>query len=94
MNPISAKELLAASDQYQIDKLKELCELHLCSNTDVGNCIELLVIGDMYRASILKSNALGFVSQNMEKINIRNGMLSNQQTIWVRNNNLFPRGQK
>jgi len=65
-----AKELLAASDQYQIDKLKELCELHLCSNTDVGNCIELLVIGDMYRASILKSNALGFVSQNMEKINI------------------------
>lgn len=65
-----AKELLAASDQYQIDKLKELCQLNLCSNTEVGNCIELLVLADLYRASTLKSHTLEFVSQNMDKINI------------------------
>jgi len=65
-----AKELLAAADQYQIGKLKELCELKLCSVIDAGNCIELLVIGDLHQASILKTQALGFISQNLDKINI------------------------
>ena len=33
------------------------------------NCIDLLVIGDLHHAPILKSAALKFVSENMEKIN-------------------------
>jgi len=65
-----ANELFAAADQYQLEKLKELCEVKLCSNIQVENCIELLILGDMYQASTLKTKALEFVSQNMDKINI------------------------
>jgi len=67
---VLAKELLASADQYQIGKLKELCEMRLSSSIDASNCIELLVLGDIYQASILKTKALGFVSQNLDKINI------------------------
>ena len=62
--------MLAAADQYQIVGLKELCEMKLCSSIEVGNCLDLLLLGDMYQALSLKTQALDFVSQNLDKIDI------------------------
>jgi len=62
------KELFAAADQYQLEKLKEMCEEKLCSSIDANNCIELLVLGDLYHASPLKEASLRFLSVNMKKI--------------------------
>jgi len=64
-----AKELFTAADQYQLMKLKELCEVKLSSSIKVNNCIELLVLGDLHQASTLRKSALKFVSQNLDKIN-------------------------
>jgi len=63
-----AVELFAAADQYQIEKLKELCELKLCSRLDIANCIELLILGDLHSAPKLKAASLEFVSKNMQKM--------------------------
>ena len=62
------EELLAAADQYQLEKLKELCEAKLCPKLDVPNCIDLLVLGDLYHAITLKTAALKFVSKNITQI--------------------------
>jgi len=63
-----AKELFVAADQYQLIKLKQLCEEKLSSTIDVDNCIDLLVLGELHQASSLKEAALKFVAQNMEEI--------------------------
>jgi len=62
------KELFAAADLYQLEKLKELCEMKLCSRFDVSNCIDLLILGDLYNAQKLKAAGLEFVSKNLHKM--------------------------
>jgi len=62
------EELFAAADQYQLEKLKEICEAKLCSNLDVSNCIDLLVLGDLHHALTLKAASLAFVSKNLNQI--------------------------
>merc|ERR1719481_303442 len=63
------QELLAAAEQYQLEKLKELCEAKLCSKVDVENCIEILILADLYQAPMLKETALKFVTNNIGKMN-------------------------
>ena len=65
-----SKELFAAADLYQLKKLKELCELKLSSIFDISNCIDLLILGDLYNAQKLKTSALEFVSRNIHKMKI------------------------
>jgi len=60
-----ALELFSAADLYQLEDLKKLCELKLCSGIDVGNCINLLIFGDLHQALTLKKAVLDFVSKNM-----------------------------
>jgi len=89
-----AKELLASADQYQILKLKELCELELCLHINVKNCFELLVLGDMYQASTLRIKALGFVSQNMDKIDLsecKKTLISHPQLLFEVMEMLLPK---
>jgi len=64
-----AGELFAAADLYQLEHLKELCEVKLCAGIEITNCISLLVLGELHHASTLKASALKFVSKNMLKIN-------------------------
>ena len=59
------QELFAAAEQYQLEKLKELCEAKLCSKIEVANCIEILVLADLYQATTLKVTALKFVADNI-----------------------------
>merc|ERR1719348_643367 len=63
-----AQELFAAADQYQLYRLKELCEVKLCAVLDDTNCIDILFLSDLHRAQTLKAAALKFVSKNMHKI--------------------------
>jgi len=91
------KELIAAADQYQIEKLKELCEVKLCQNMTVENCIELLGLGDIYQAPTLKAKALWFVSQNMEKINIsecKKNLISNPTLLFEVIEMIFPKNDE
>merc|ERR1719300_1040819 len=64
-----AEELFAAADLYQLEHLKELCEVKLCAGIKITNCINLLVLGELHHASTLKATALKFVSKNLQSIN-------------------------
>ena len=64
----TAKELLEAADRCQLSKLRDLCEVTLCSQIELSNCIDLLLLGDLFQASTLKTLALNFVSNHLKKI--------------------------
>jgi len=63
-----AKDLLVVADKYQMETLKKLCESKLCTNLAHGNCIEMIIFGDMYQASKLKSSALQVASRSVKKL--------------------------
>ena len=59
-----AEDLLVAADKYQLDQLKSICVDNLCKKIDVKNCLNFLVIGDIYGADLLKKSSLNFVYRN------------------------------
>ena len=61
-------ELLAAADKYQLELLKSICEERLCSTLEVTNCVEYLVLGDMYQTFKLKRMALRLIVENVDSI--------------------------
>jgi len=63
-----AQELFAAADQYQLETLKELCEVKICEKIDISNCIDHLFLGYLHNARKLKAAALEYVSKNIQKI--------------------------
>jgi len=63
-----AREILAASNKYEIDLLKKVCEAQLVSALDASNCLDLLVLGDLHEAEKLKMVALDFVSTNFPSL--------------------------
>jgi len=62
-----AKAILAAAEKYLLDQLKVCCEDHLSGILDVGNCIELLLLGERNNATALKKAALLYLTDNMTK---------------------------
>jgi len=90
-----SKELLAAADQYQVEKLKALCEIKLCAEMGIENCVYLLMLGDMHQALTLKAQALRFLTQNMDMINIsecKKALISNPTLLFevMENTNNLP----
>ena len=63
-----AEDLLMAAEKYQLDQLKNVCAKKLCSNIEVKNCLNYLVIGDLYRAGNLKKASLQFIARNMGSV--------------------------
>jgi len=61
-------ELFAAAHQYELGRLREMCEVKLCSKLEVANCLNLMVLGELYQALTLKTAALKFVSKNIHQI--------------------------
>ena len=59
-----AENLLMAAEKYQMDQLKNVCVGDLCSNIEVNNCLNYLVIGDLYRADDLVKASLQFIARN------------------------------
>jgi len=58
-------DLLVASDMYQIETLKNVCQTLLSSRLEVENSLKFLVLGDMYGAEKLKEPAMDIVVNNM-----------------------------
>ena len=56
------------ADKYQLDHLKNLCEDRLCSTMEKANCVEYLVLGDMYQTLKMKRMALRLVVENVDSI--------------------------
>ena len=44
--------------------MKSICSKELCNNLEVNNCLNYLVIGDLYRADNLKKASLKFITRN------------------------------
>uniref|UniRef100_A0A0K8S5H1 BTB and MATH domain-containing protein 43 n=1 Tax=Lygus hesperus TaxID=30085 RepID=A0A0K8S5H1_LYGHE len=61
-------ELLALADQYQIDKLKVMCERSLSAKISVNNAIKILHLADLHRATSLKSKSLEFIKTRVPEI--------------------------
>jgi len=88
-----SEDLLAAADQYQVEKLKALCEKKLCEEIGLKNCIYLLMLGDLHSASTLKTQALRFLSQNIDKIKIiecKKALISNPTLLFEVMENILP----
>ena len=60
--------LLGAADKYQVELLKTICIEKLCNRIDVKNCVDYLIIGDMYQADLLKKISLDFIAKNVGNI--------------------------
>jgi speckle-type POZ protein len=62
------RELLAAADKYEIADLKDHCEAVLSRTISDANCVDLLVLGDLCGASMLKELALEHILQNRRSL--------------------------
>ena len=63
-----AKGLLQAAEKYQLEQLKKICVEKLCNNVDVKNCLDYLVIGDLFQADKLKKACLQIISINIRSV--------------------------
>ena len=63
----NAGELLVAAEKYQLEQLKVSCEDELISKLKVGNCIEMLILGEKQKAANLKASAIDFFNKNSTK---------------------------
>merc|ERR1719282_863120 len=63
-----AEDLLMAAEKYQLDQLKNFCVKKLCNNIAVNNCLNYMVIGDLFRADDLKKASLQFIIKNMGSV--------------------------
>lgn len=49
--------------QYDLDRLKVMCEEALCSNLTVDNVCDVLILADMHSATQLKTQALDYINR-------------------------------
>lgn len=59
-----ASELLAAADKYHLERLKVMCEESLCTNLDVHNAADIVVLADLHSAHQLKQVSLDFINSH------------------------------
>jgi len=60
--------LLKASDKYQMETLKNVCQSLLSSHLKLENSLKFLVLGDMYGAQEMKNAAMEIVINNVNKL--------------------------
>lgn len=63
-NSLTAK-LLAAADSYGLERLRLMCESHLCKDISVKTVAEILALADHCNASDLKAVCLRFAAENL-----------------------------
>ncbi|KAG9508484.1 Protein roadkill, partial [Fragariocoptes setiger] len=63
-----AEDLLSASNKYQLDRLKILCEEALSTNLSVETAADVLIIADMYNATQLKSQTIEFIMNHASDV--------------------------
>lgn len=58
-------KLIAAADKYGLERLRLLCEAHLCKDISVDSVASILSLADSYHANELKSACLKFAAENL-----------------------------
>ncbi|CAK7329213.1 unnamed protein product [Dovyalis caffra] len=58
-------KLLAAADRYGLDRLRLMCESHLCKDISVVSVASILASADSHRATELKAVCLKFTAENL-----------------------------
>lgn len=61
-------KLLAAADRYDLGRLRQMCESHICKDISVNSVAHTLALADRYHASELKAICLKFVAENLAGI--------------------------
>lgn len=63
-----AQHLLVAADQYQLNRLRRICEKRLCESVDVETAATTLTLAEQSHAEELKRVCLEFVSKNLAAV--------------------------
>eukprot|EP00798_Chlamydomonas_sp_ICE-L_P022692 gene22692-29846_t len=63
-----AQHLLVAADQYQLVRLRKICERRLCESVDVETVATTLALAEQNHAEELKKVCLDFVSRNLAAV--------------------------
>ncbi|XP_022147691.1 BTB/POZ and MATH domain-containing protein 5-like [Momordica charantia] len=58
-------KLLAAADRYGLERLRLMCESHLCKNLSVRSVAQVLSFADQHHAAELKAVCLRFAAMNL-----------------------------
>uniref|UniRef100_A0A1J3K073 BTB/POZ and MATH domain-containing protein 5 n=1 Tax=Noccaea caerulescens TaxID=107243 RepID=A0A1J3K073_NOCCA len=61
-------KLLAAADKYELNRLRLLCESHICKGVAVKSVAKILALADRYNAKELKSVCLRFTAENLAAV--------------------------
>ena len=63
---IKPEEVLKAAEMYDLRLLKNFYEEKLCTSLDISNVNDMLVLGDLHRATTLKRDAMKLIVDNLE----------------------------
>ncbi len=63
-----AADLLAAADRYQLDQLKEICEVELVRQLSATNAAQSLMLADIYSLAQLKQRTIRFINLNVSDV--------------------------
>lgn len=58
-------KLLVAANTHGLERLRLMCESHLCKDISVKSVSEILALADRCNASELKANCLKFAAENL-----------------------------
>ncbi|XP_065866683.1 BTB/POZ and MATH domain-containing protein 4 [Euphorbia lathyris] len=61
-------KLLAAADKYGLDRLRLMCESHLCKDISVDSVASILALADCHHAMELKAVCLRFAAENLAAV--------------------------
>ncbi|KAI5577789.1 hypothetical protein POPTR_009G156500v4 [Populus trichocarpa] len=61
-------KLLAAADRYGLDRLRLMCESHLCKDISVNSVSSILALADCHHATELKAVCLKFAAENLAAV--------------------------
>lgn len=70
-------KLLAAADKFDLNRLRLLCEFHICKGVSVKSVAKILALADRYNATELKSVCLKFTAENLA------GMILKYQVVFT-----------
>ncbi|KAF5727555.1 BTB/POZ and MATH domain-containing protein 4-like [Tripterygium wilfordii] len=61
-------KLLAAADRYDLERLRLVCESHLCKDISVNSVAKILALANQYHAKELKAVCLRFAAENLAAV--------------------------
>lgn len=62
------KAVLIAAHKYQLQAVVEKCEMQLCNDINLSNCVDLLVVADLFNLKTLKDEIIQFVKKNLVEV--------------------------